>query len=238
MFVRRRFAHTVLFLAASLGAGAQAQETPNERQISLQAQAQREVVHDLMRVTLYTEAQGLDTAQLAEQTTRILNAATERARAVAAVRVQTGGRTTYPVYEKNRQRIAAWRERAELQLESTDFAALAALVASLSGEMHIAQRSFAISVAQRKAVEDELIVEAIGAFRARAQLAVSAFEGKGYRLVSLNLDSGGLRPRPVYAQRMVMAADMSESAAGPAQEIEAGTSEVWVTAAGVVELQP
>jgi len=113
MFVRRRFAHTVLFLAASLGAGAQAQETPNERQISLQAQAQREVVHDLMRVTLYTEAQGLDTAQLAEQTTRILNAATERARAVTAVRVQTGGRTTYPVYEKNRQRIAAWaRQRS------------------------------------------------------------------------------------------------------------------------------
>jgi len=238
MSVRRRFAYfAVFFLAASLGAGAQAQETPNYNQISLQAQAQRDVVHDLMRVTLYTEAQGSDAAKLAADTTRVLNAATERARAVAAVRVQTGGRTSYPVYEKNRTRITAWRERAELQLESSDFAALAALVAELSDTLQMGQRSFAVSPARRKAVEDELIGEAIAAFRARAQLAVEAFEGQRYRLVSLNLDSGGLRPRPVYAQRMMMAADM-ESAAGPAQEIEAGTSEVLVTASGVVELQP
>jgi len=238
MLSRYCFARAVLWLAAALSAGVQAQETPSYNQISLQAQAQREVVHDVMRVTLYTEAQDTDAARLAASTTETLNAATVRARQTPGVRVQTGGRASYPVTEKNRQRITAWRERTELQLESADFAALAALVAELSADMKIAERHFAISADRRKAVENELIQEAIAAFRARAQLAVAALEGKGYRLVGLNLDSGGFRPRPVYAQRTMMAAAMDASAGGEAQHIEAGSSEVTVTASGVVELQP
>jgi len=205
-------------------------------QISLHAQAQRNVVHDLMRVTLYTESQDSDPARLAQATTRVLNAATVKARAVAGVTVQTGSRASHPVYGKDNQRITAWRERAELQLEAGDFAALAALTAELMETMKIASRRFMISPASRKSHEDSLIEEAITAFRARAQLATQAFGGKDYRLVSVNLDNTGFRP---LVMRQRMAAPMMASAPSSAayQEIEAGTSEISVTASGVIEIR-
>jgi len=162
-------------------------------QVSLHAQAQRNVVHDLMRVTLYTESQDSDPARLASAITGELNAATVKARAVAGVTVQSGSRASHPVYGKDSQRIVAWRERAELQLESGDFAALAALTSELMDTLKIASRHFMISPASRKSHEDSLIEEAIAAFRARAQLAAQAFGGKDYRLVSVSLDNAGFR---------------------------------------------
>jgi len=118
-----------------------------------------------------------------------------------------------------------------LRLESTDFAALATLTAMLGGDLKIAGQQLLISTASREANEDSLIEQAIAAFRARAQLATQALGGKDYRLVSLNLDSAGFRP--IVAQRAVSL--MSAEAEG--QQISAGTSEVVVTAAGVIEIR-
>jgi len=215
---------------------ARADTAARYNQISLHAQAQRNVVHDLMRVTLYTESQDSDPARLAQTTTNILNAATVKARATAGVTVQTGSRASHPVYGKDNQRITAWRERAELQLESSDFAALAALTSELMDTMKIASRRFTISPASRKTHEDSLIEEAIAAFRARAQLAAQAFGGKDYRLVSVNLDNAGFRPL-VTRQRMAAPVLASASSSATYQEIEAGASEVSVTASGVIEIR-
>jgi len=212
-----------------------AQAAPQYHQITLHAQAQRNVVHDLMRVTLYTESQDADPARLAAQTTQVLNAATVRARAATGVTVQTGSRASSPVYGKDNQRVIAWRERAELHLESADFAALAALTSDLMTTLKIASRQFIISPASRKTHEDSLLVEAIAAFRARALLAAQAFGGSGYRLVSVSLDSGGFRP--LAARQRVAASGLASASYGASyQEIEAGTSEVSVTASGVVEV--
>jgi len=212
-------------------------ETLRYNQVSLQAHAQRDVVHDLMRVTLYSEVQGADPARLATQTTRTLNAATGQARQVAGVVIQTGSRTSYPVRDKDGKRIIAWRERAELHLESADFAALATLTSELLGELKMANRHFMISKSSRKTHEDSLLQEAIAAFGERARLAAQALGGKGYRLVSLNLDSGGFNA--VRPQRMAapMMASASAYSTNDAQQIEAGTSEVRMTASGVIEVQ-
>jgi len=231
-----RIAAALLLSAATLGSPpAWTNEAPRYDQISLQAQAQRDVVHDVMRVTLYREAQDSDPAALMVQTTRALNAATARARQVSGVTIQTGSRASYPVYGKDHRRIIAWRERAELHLESSDFAALAALTAELQGDLKMASQHFMISKTSRKTVEDSLIQEAIAAFRARAQLAAQAFGGKDYRLVSLNLDSVGFRPVLMHqrmASAMLASGDGMES-----QQIEAGSSEVGVTASGVIEIR-
>jgi len=242
MSVRTRFICALLLSSAALfslpaHASNPAIEALRYNQISLQAQAQRAVVHDLMRVTLYSEAQDTDPAKLAEQTTRVLNAATSRARQVAGITIQTGSRASHPVYGKDGKRINAWRERAELHLESSDFAALAALAARLQGEnLQVSHQQFMLSKALRKTHEDSLMQEAIAAFRERAQLATQAFGGKDYRLVSLELDSTGFRP--ITLRQRVVAAPMSASVSSSAyQEIEAGTSEVSITAAGVIEIR-
>jgi len=230
----------LLQLAVAFCAGAAllpAQAAPQYHQITLHAQAQRNVVHDLMRVTLYSESQDADPARLAEATTRVLNAAIVKARAASGVTVQTGSRASSPVYAKDNQRVTAWRERAELHLESSDFAALAALTSELMATLKIASRQFIISPASRKTHEDSLLLDAIAAFRARALLAAQAFGGSGYRLVSVSLDGGGFRPL-VVRQRVAASglASMASSASYTYQEIEAGTSEVSVTASGVVEV--
>jgi len=235
----RAVAAPLLLCAAALGSlpAHVAQAADNRyNQISLQAQARRVVAHDLMRVTLYSEAQDADPAKLAEQTTRVLNAATNQARQVPGITIQTGSRASHPVYGKDGKRIIAWRERAELHLESSNFAALAALAAQLQGEnLHVSRQQFMLSRARRKSHEDSLMKEAIDAFRERAQLATQAFGGKDYRLVSVELDSAGFRP--VVLRQRVAAAPMSVSASSSAyQEIEAGTSEVSITAAGVIEI--
>ena len=71
--------------------------------------------------------------------------------------------------------------------------------------------------------------------QARAQLATEALGGSGYKLVSLNLNSGGFQPvMPMRAMAMDRGS-FSKSEAAP--QIEAGTSRVSMSADGVIEVQ-
>lgn len=210
-------------------------EEPRYNQVSLRAEVSQEVAHDRMYVTLYTEAQSEDPAALASDVTKTLNAAIDRARKVQGVKVSLGSRQSYPVYEKEGSKISAWRERAELRLESAEFARLSQLSADLLGELKMADMSFAVAEDTRKSSEDGLIKSAVEAFKARAQLATEAVGGKGYKLVSLNLNSGGFQPiMPMRAMAMD-SGSFSKSEAAP--QIEAGTSRVSMSADGVIEVQ-
>ena len=210
-------------------------EEPRYNQVSLRAEVSQEVAHDRMFVTLYTEAQSEDPAALASDVTKTLNAAIDRARKVQGVKVSLGSRQSYPVYENEGSKISAWRERAELRLESAEFARLSQLSADLLGELKMAEMSFAVAEDTRKTSEDSLIKEAVEAVKARAQLATEAVGVKGYKLVSLNLNSGGFQPvMPMRAMAMDRGS-FSKSEAAP--QIEAGTSRVSMSADGVIEVQ-
>jgi len=224
-----------LLLPVALLAGTAQADTLHYNQISLRAEVSQEVAHDLMQVTLYSEAQDNDPAKLAAGITESLNQAIARARQSKGVQVSQGSRHSYPVYSDNGQRISAWRERAELRLESAEFARLSQLSADLLGELKMAEMSFAVAEDTRKTSEDSLIKEAVEAFKARAQLATEAVGGKGYKLVSLNLNSGGFQPvMPMRAMAMDRGS-FSKSEAAP--QIEAGTSRVSMSADGVIEVQ-
>lgn len=225
-------AAAIALCATSLGALA---DEPRYNQVSLRAEVSQEVAHDLMHVTLFTEGQGTDPAKLAAQTTTALNAALEQARKVKGVTVSLGSRNSYPVYDDKGQKITAWRERAEVRLESTDFAALSQLTADLLGKLKMGSMDFSIADATRAKNEDALMKGAVNAFKARAQILTDALGGKGYKLVSLNLNTSGA-PRPVPVMRMAAMKAGSFSDA-PAQEIEAGTSQVVVSADGTIEVQ-
>ena len=210
-------------------------EEPRYNQVSLRAEVSQEVAHDRMYVTLYTEAQSEDPAALASDVTKTLNAAIDRARKVQGVKVSLGSRQSYPVYENEGSKISAWRERAELRLESAEFARLSQLSADLLGELKMAEMSFAVAEDTRKTSEDSLIKEAVEAFKARAQLATEAVGGKGYKLVSLNLNTGGFQPP--MAMRNFEAKGMAMMDSAPTPQIEAGTSQVTVSADGVIAVQ-
>lgn len=223
-----------LVLAASLLASAVVQaEAPHYNQVSLRAEASQEVAHDLMQVTLFSEAQHQDPAQLSQQVSARLNAAIARAREVPGIKVSSGNRHSYAIQDEDGRRITGWRERGEIRLESQDFAALSKLTGELLDSLGMAGMSFGIAPKTRSSHEDALVQQAVAAFQARAELATAALGGKGYRLVSLNLDGGGFQPM-MARQREVMSSMLMKDAA---PEVEAGSSQVSLSAQGVIEVQ-
>ena len=192
------FQRTAAVLTLTLGAFASLPalaEGVNYNQVSLRAEASQEVPRDLMIVTLYTEAQNSDSAKLAAEITTTMNNALNQAKQVKEVTLRQGSRNSFPIYDNKTQKITGWRERAELRLESTDFAALSKLTGELMQTLKMGNMQFTVANATRKTSEDALLKDAVNAFKARAQLASDALGGKGYKIVSLNLNSNGY-PQP------------------------------------------
>lgn len=203
-------------------------------QVSLRAEVSQEVPRDLMSVTLYTEGQDADPAKLAGQVSDTLNKALAQARQAQGVTLRQGNRNSYPIYDDKGQAITGWRERAELRLESTDFATLSKLTGEMLQSLKMASMDFAISPKNRKASEDALLKEAVAAFKGRAVLATEAMGGKSYKVVSLNLSTSGF-PQPFARAPMMMKAARSD-ASPVTPDVEAGTSEVNITAEGTIEV--
>ncbi|NER59684.1 SIMPL domain-containing protein [Pseudomonas sp. MAFF212428] len=224
-----------LVLAAGLLASLPAlADEPRYNQVSLRAEVSKEVARDLMVVTLYTEAQNSDPAKLANDITTSMNKALEKARAVKDIKLSQDSRNSYPIYDNKTQKITGWRERAELRLESANFPALSKLTGELLQELKMGGMDFAIAPTTRKTSEDALLKDAIDAFKARAQLTTEALGGKGYKVVNLNLNSSGY-PHPYARGAMMMKASMDAEAA-PSPEVEAGTSQVSISADGTIEV--
>jgi len=208
-------------------------DEPRYNQVTLHAEASREVARDLMSVTLYSEAQDTDPARLAETVTKSLNEALGKARQAKGVNIRQGNRNSNPVYDDKGQNIVAWRERAEVRLESQDFAALAALTGQLQQSLKLGGMDFSIATATRQQNENTLIKDAIEAFKARADITRQAMGAQGYKIVNLTLNSSGV-PQPYIRPAMMMKAARAEAVA---PDVEAGTTEVTMSADGTIELQ-
>lgn len=238
MRIPRRSATLLLscgLLASSLSALA-ADESRHYNQVSLRAEASKEVARDLMVVTLYSEAQNSDPGALAKQITETMNKAVQQARQAQEVKISQGSRNSYPIYDSKGQKITGWRERAELRLESADFPGLSKLTGALLQDLKMGGMDFTIAPGTRKTSEDALLKEAVDSFKARAQLATQAMGGSGYKVVSLNLNGTGY-PRPyMRSAPMMMKADSAAEAA-PSPDVEAGTTEVSMSADGTIEVQ-
>ena len=201
--------------------------------IDLQAEAQREVANDLLSATLYMEANGANAAEVANALNRAINDALKLSTDVKAVRARSGNSQTWPLYNKAQQ-LTGWRGRAEIRLESRDFAAAAALVGRLQATLQLASLQFSVSPEARKIAENELITEAVAAFRARADVVRQALAGKGYKLRRLAINTGGFAPPRAFMARALASAPAAEVAA---PQFEGGMSQVTVTAAGTVEIE-
>ena len=222
----RRMLIALLFVP--LAAAAQAPENLFNL-VTLNAQAEREVPNDLLSAVLAAEAEGADPAQLANDVNSAMQRALATVKGYKAVNARSGNYQTYPVYDKNR--IARWRARQELRLESADFAAATELIGKLQSGMVVAGMTLSVSPSARRQVENALIPEALAAFEERARVVRDAMKAKGYRMRDLNL-SGSEPGRPVFA----MARSASpQSMAQPA--VEPGTTRILITVSGTVQLQ-
>ena len=225
----------VVFVTAFLVPFPAAADTPPQRYnvIELAASAQREIANDLMTVQLFVEASDANPAQLANQLNRAITEGVRISKEYPVVKLRTSNNQTYPVYGRNNQ-AQGWRGRAELRLETRDFAAGAALTGKLQASLQLAGMQFGVAPETRQKVENELITEAIAAFRVRADIARAALGGKSYKTQRISINSGGgSGPSPRQFIRVAAMAD----AAVAAPPVEAGESLVVVNVNGVVEVE-
>lgn len=206
-------------------------DQPRYNVVSFQVEAQREVRNDLLNATLYVELTDSSSAALANAINRSTNDALRVAKEYKTVRARSGNNQTFPVYSRSNQ-LQGWRGRAEIRIESRDFEAASVLIGKLQSTMQLGNISFSVAPDTRRAAEDELTVEAIGAFKARAEVVRNALAGRGYRLARLNVAGGASLPQPRFA--MARAASASPEVAAP--NLEAGVSLVTVTANGSIEI--
>ncbi|MDB5807597.1 MAG: putative periplasmic/secreted protein [Betaproteobacteria bacterium] len=230
-----------LACAALLAAGmhaAQAAEPVQYNVVELQAGADREVANDLISAVLYTEHNDPNAQTVANAVNRALTEGLRVAKDYPAVKARSGNNQTTPVYggssasSTRATQLQGWRGRGEIRLESRDFAAAAALIGKLqAGGLQLGGISFGVAPETRKKAEDELIGEAIAAFKSRAELVKGAMGGKGYKIQRISLNTGYSGP-PV--PRMMAMAKSADFAPPP---VEGGGSTVNVQVNGAVEVQ-
>lgn len=219
---------TLLFgLAANLAMAAD--ETPRYNQIHFQVERSRPVDNDRMQAVLSVTAEDDNAARLADQINRTMDWALKTAKARPKIEVHSGGYRTYPTYNKNK--IRRWHATQELMLESADFAELGTLIGQLQERLQVASMNFSVSPARRTMVEDDLIAQALDAFKQRGELVRKQLAAKSYRIVDAAISTGGAGPVPMMRGIAMEAA----SVAPPA--VEAGASTLTVTVSGVIELQ-
>ena len=226
-----------LILASTLTtpAFAQQNEQLNYNLVNIQAEAARKVSNDEMHAVLYIEKSNKQPAELAVQITQLMNQAMASAKKYPQVKVETGSQTTYPIYDNDSRKLKEWRGRAEIQIESTDFKAASQLVSELQQNFQTQSINFSVSDAQRKKVENELMVEASKNFQQRAQTLSQAWNKSGYNLVNLNLNTNNSYPQPIMMRASM--AKFSGAEAADAQDVAAGESKITVNANGTIQLK-
>jgi len=206
-------------------------EPPRYNQVELQAEVTREIPNDLMNASLYAEISDPSAARVADQVNRITAEALKIAGEFKTVRARSGASQTYPVYDRQ-QKLTGWRGRSEIRLESKDTQATAALIGKLQSTMQLGGVSFSVSPELRRQAENELINDAVAAFRARADIAAKAIGGRSFKIRRIGINTGGFAPGP---RPVAMARAAPAEVAPPT--FEAGTSMVQVGVNGTVEVE-
>ena len=226
---------TLLAVGAASTAFAQQNESLNYNIVNVQAEATHEVSNDQMHAVLYIEKSHKQPAELASQINQLMSQAIATARKYPQVKVETGSQTTYPIYDNDSRKLKEWRGRAEVRVQSTDFKAASQLVSELQQNFQTQSINFSVSDAQRKKVENELMIEASKNFQQRAELLSQSWNKSGYNLVNLNLNTINFYPQPVMMRGAM--AKFADVEAAPVPDVAAGESKITVNANGTVQFK-
>jgi len=220
---------------APLAALAQpAPQPPFQNVVTLDASATTDVPADLLTVTLFTEEQGPDPAELATRANTRLEQALARAKNEPGVEAHSGTYQTTPNYDRAGQ-ISGWRLRAEIILESRDFKAASALAGKLQPAMKLGSMSFSLSRGTRETAESALLTDALRNYQARAEAIAKTLGFPGYTLGQIVVRTEGPVIRPV-AYRAMQAAAIADGGGAPPPPIEGGKNTVTVVVSGSVIL--
>lgn len=212
---------------------------PHERadappRLSLSASASRDVVHDRIAVVLYAEREAPQPAEAQRQVSERLAPVLDRLKSEAGLEVQSAGYRTNPVWQESR--VVGWRTHGSIRVSGKPSEAFNRLIGELAGELNVESLEMSLSREARIAAEQELIAQAVAAFRARAQVTAKELGFRGYSIHEVALDgSGPMPPQPIA--RMAMSRARGDEAAPVPLPATEGKTTVTVTMSGSVTLE-
>jgi predicted secreted protein len=222
----------VLLLGLMTAALTQADDELHYKLVSFQVSVEREVANDQMQVSLKVEHEATSAKDAADRVNRDMQWALGIAKSYDSVRVSTRNYSTRPRYDK--RHIIGWYASQQLFLEGESFEQVSELVTRLQEKLQVESMAFVPTAKTRKATEDELVVEALQAFTARAVIVTETMKAAAYEVVDIHVGSQGHYP-PMARMRAGAAAMEGFGVSDVA--IDAGTSKVVVTANGRVQLR-
>jgi predicted secreted protein len=197
--------------------------------VHIQAQVERDIPNDEMQTLLVSEHQGKNASNLSARVNQDIKWAVAQVKKNQAIEVSTRAYQTYPVYKNSD--VVGWRVSQEILLKSQNMAELSEVIGEIQERLQIRQMQFSASKNTRDQIENELIEEAMQAFKRRAAIIKKHMDEKDYRIVNLHINSNGQRPSLMHAQRNRM--QSMEMVSAPT--VEAGTSKISVTVSGSVQ---
>jgi predicted secreted protein len=201
---------------------------PLFNQVNLQAQAEREIPNDQLTVLLALEEEGKEAAKIANKINQDMDWALKIVGKKSEVNSSTQAYNTYPIYDK--RTVIGWRAIQKLELKSTNITELSELVGKLQSRLQVKNMRFSPTRETRVQHENELIEEAMMAFKQRVDIIKKHMDDKNVRIVNMHVNTGAGHNRSIYAESRVMAMD---SKSAPA--VEAGKSQITVTVSGSVQ---
>lgn len=202
-------------------------------QVSLVAQAEKEVQHDQLTLTFTATAAGPQAINVQDTLRDALARALEVVlphKKGQAVAIDPGALRVMPRYD-DKGKMFGYHGSVSLGVYGTDTKTVAAFT-NMVTTMVVANSEFSVSRQKRQRYERDLTREAIKAFRTKAQEITEAFGGTSYRVVNVNVGMGSGR----RAIRAASATLMSASAAtSPMMDEAAGKEVLSITVQGTVE---
>lgn len=233
--LRPWLAAVMLGVSSATGATSNSEDKPMYDRISFTVSAGTEVANDTLTAILYARREGPNLSELSNEVNQLVAAALTRARQESAVKVQTLDYQTHPSYQNNK--VSGWEVRQAIRLESKAAEPLAKLIGELQSSLALASVDYSVSPEQAKEIEEKLIDQALAQFRSRADRITKDLGRTRYRIVSLQVNTGG---QPVFRPKLRMVPMAAEAApmAGAPPMLEPGSDRVEVEVNGTIELQP
>jgi uncharacterized protein len=197
-------------LAVMLVAPALAQE-PGRTTLVLSETAARDVEQDTLVAMLSVRAEADAPRAAQDAVNRTMTAAVDQARAVASVRAATGGYRVYQEYDRD-GKPRGWIAEQDLRLTSREAEPLLELAGTLQDDgLLLNGLAYQLGAEARRAVEDELALEAIAALRRRADEVAASVAMRVERIATLRVGEDAGEP-PIHP---MMRASLAEASAAP-----------------------
>ncbi|MDX8411441.1 MAG: SIMPL domain-containing protein [Mariprofundaceae bacterium] len=206
-------------------------EEPAGTRVLLSAQTEALAANDEVVVTFRIIAEGALPKSLQREVNRISQTVDQRLSA-EQLELKTTDRRMAPQWDRQHNRRIGWRLEQTAEATSQDLDAVPEWVQAIE-KLGVKLQSvrYRVSSKASRAMQDELRMQAVASFRAKAAAMAKALSARSYRIVSVQTTHS----QPVYPARKNMVMGLAMEADGP-PGMQAGESRISASVSGEIEL--